>query len=47
MEWKTAPVYPGVTLNLGDTYYTPGTRAKGVLYSGDLIPDKDINRINK
>lgn len=46
-KWKTTPVYPGVTLNLGDKYYTPGTRAKGVIYSEDLIPDKDINRINK
>lgn len=46
-KWKTTPVYPGVTLNLGDKYYTPGTRDKGVIYSGDLIPDKDINRINK
>ena len=46
-KWKTAPVYPGVTLNLGDTYYRPGIRGKGVIYSGDLIPDEDINRIKE
>lgn len=47
MAWKTAPVYPGVTLHLGDESYTPGTRDKVVIYSRDLIPDKDANRINK
>lgn len=46
-KWETAPVYPGVTLNLGDKCYIPGTRDKGVIYSEDLIPDEDINRINK
>lgn len=46
-KWKTAPVYPGVKLDLGDTYYRPGTRGKGVIYSRDLIPDEDINRIKK
>ena len=46
-KWKTAPVYPGVDLNLGDTYYRPGIRGKGVIYSRDLIPDEDINRIDK
>lgn len=47
MIWKTAPVYPGVPLELGDRYYTPGTKDNGVIYSKDLIPDEDINRINK
>ena len=46
-KWKTAPVYPGVTLDLGDRYYTPGTRESGIVYSQNLIPDEDINRINK
>lgn len=46
-KWKTAPVYPGVDLNLGDTYYRPGIRGKGIIYSRDLIPDEDINRIDK
>lgn len=46
-KWKTAPVYPGVTLDLGDRYYTPGTREGGIVYSQNLIPDEDINRINK
>lgn len=41
-KWKTATVYPGVTLDLGDTYYRPGIRGKGV-----LIPDEDINRIKE
>ena len=46
-KWKTAPVYPGVTLDLGDRYYTPGTRESGIVYSQNLIPDEDINRINR
>lgn len=46
-NWKTAPVYPGVKLKFGDSYYEPGTRSTGILYSGDLISDEDINRINK
>lgn len=46
-KWKTAPVYPGVTLDFGDRYYTPGTRESGIVYSQNLIPDEDINRINK
>lgn len=46
-KWKTAPVSPGVTLDLGDRYYTPGTRESGIVYSQNLIPDEDINRINK
>lgn len=46
-KWKTAPVYPGVTLDLGDRYYTPGTRESSIVYSQNLIPDEDINRINK
>ena len=47
MAWKTAPVYPGVPLELGDRYYTPGTEDNGIIYSKDLIPREDINRINK
>lgn len=46
-KWKTAPVYPGVTLYLGDRYYTPGTRESGIVYSKNLISDEDINRIDK
>ena len=46
-KWKTAPVYPGDPWDLGDTYYTPGSRDKGIIYSRDLIPNEDINRINK
>lgn len=46
-NWKTAPVYPGVKLKFGDSYYEPGTRSTGILYSRDLISDEDINRINK
>lgn len=46
-KWKTAPVYPGVPLELGDRYYTPGTRDNEIIYSRDLIPHEDINRINK
>lgn len=46
-KWKTTPVYPEVTLNLGDRYYTPGTGDSGIVYSKNLIPDEDINRINK
>lgn len=46
-KWKTAPVYPGDPWDLGDTYYTPGTKDKGIIYSRDLIPNEDINRINK
>lgn len=46
-KWKTAPVYPGVPLELGDRYYTPGTEDSGTIYSEDLIPREDLNRINK
>ena len=46
-KWKTAPVYPGVPLNFGDRYYIPGTGRSGVVYSRNLIPDEDINRIDK
>ena len=46
-EWKPAPVYPGVPLELGDRYYTPGTEERGIIYSTDLIPREDINRISK
>lgn len=46
-KWKTTPVYPGVTLDLGDTNYTPGTERKGLYHSAELIPNKDFNRISK
>lgn len=46
-KWKTTPVYPGVDLDLGDRYYTPGTRESGIVYSQNLIPDEDINRIKE
>ena len=46
-KWKTAQVYPGVPLELGDRYYTPGTEDNGTIYSKDLIPREDLNRINK
>lgn len=46
-KWKTTPVYPGVTLDLGDTNYTPGTERKGLYHSTELIPNKDFNRISK
>ena len=46
-KWKPTPVYPGVPLELGDRYYTPGTEDTGVIYSSNLIPREDINRINK
>ena len=38
-KWKTAPVYPGVELDLGDTYYIPGTNKKGMYYSTKLDND--------
>ena len=46
-KWKTAQVYPGVPLELGDRYYTPGTEDNGTIYSKDLISREDLNRINK
>lgn len=46
-NWKTVPVYPGVTLYLGDTEYTPGNNSKDMYYSRKLIPDSDFYRINK
>ena len=46
-KWRTTPVYPGVDLDLGDRYYTPGTRESGIVYSQNLIPDEDINRIKE
>ena len=46
-KWKTAPVYPGVTLDLGDTNYTPGTNRKGIYIANELIPDKDLDRIKE
>lgn len=32
-KWKTAPVYPEVTFDLGDTYYNPSTNRKGMYHS--------------
>lgn len=48
-EWKTAPVYPGVPFDLGDTYYNPSTNRKGMYHSTKLILDSDnaYDRINK
>ena len=46
-KWKTAPVYPGVSLDLGDADYTPGTNSKYIYYSNKLIPDSDYDRINE
>lgn len=48
-KWKTAPVYPGATLDLGDTYYTPGNNERGMYHSTKLIFDSDdsYNRINR
>lgn len=46
-KWKTTPVYPGVDLDLGDRYYIPGTRESDIVYSQNLIPDEDINRIKE
>lgn len=46
-KWKTAPVYPGVKLDLGDTSYIPSTKGKNLYYSNELIPDKDLNRIRE
>ena len=44
-KWKTAPVYPGFPLVLGDHYYIPGTNEKGMFLSTKLNDDYD--RINK
>ena len=48
-KWKTAPVYLGVPLDLGDTYYNPSTNRKGMFYSTKLISDSDnaYDRINE
>lgn len=46
-KWKTAPVYPGVELDLRDTSYTPGNNSKDVYRSTELIPNSDYDRINK
>lgn len=47
-KWKTAPVYPGVSFDLGnDTNYTPGTNSRNMYYNLDLIPDSDYDRINE
>ena len=43
-KWKPAPVYPGVPLDLGDTYYIPGTNKKGMFYSAKLDND-DYDRV--
>lgn len=47
MEWKTTPVYPGVKLDLGDTYYIPSNNKRGLYYHIGLIPNSDYDRINK
>lgn len=47
MGWRTTPVYPGVTLDLGDTNYTPSTNRKGIYVSNKLIPDSDLDRIKE
>ena len=46
-EWKTAPVYPGVELDLGDIGYIPSTKEKYLYYATELIPDKDFSRIRE
>lgn len=46
-NWKTAPVYPGVPMDLGDIEYTPGDNSKSLYISTKLIPDSDFYRINK
>lgn len=46
-EWKTVPVYPGVTLDLRDTNYTPSTNRKGMYVSNKLIPYSDLDRIKE
>lgn len=46
-KWRTTPVYSGVDLDLGDRYYIPGTGESGIVYSENLIPDEDINRIKE
>ena len=48
-KWKTAPVYLGIPLDLGDTYYNPSTNRKGMYHSTKLILNSDnaYDRINK
>lgn len=46
-EWKTAPVYPGVELDLGDVGYIPSTKEKYLYYAAELIPNKDFSRIRE
>lgn len=46
-KWRTTPVYPGVTLDLGDTSYTLGAKEEDLYYSTELIPHKDFNRIKE
>ena len=46
-KWKTTPVYPGVTLDLGDYSYTPSNNHKFVYYHSGLIPDSDYDRIRE
>ena len=43
-KWKPAPVYPGAVLDLGDTYYIPGTNKKGMFHSEKLDSD-DYDRV--
>lgn len=46
-KWKTAPVYPGMELDSGDTSYTSGNNSKDVYRSIELIPNSDYDRINE
>lgn len=46
-KWKTAPVYPGVELDLGDIGYIPSTKEKYLYYAAKLIPNKDFSRIRE
>lgn len=47
MTWKTAPVYPGAWLYVGDRSYEPGTKTVGLIYDNTVISEEDINRINE
>ena len=46
-KWKTAPVYPGVELDLGDIGYIPSTKGKYLYCAAKLIPNKDFSRIRE
>ena len=46
-KWKIEPVYLGVPLDLGDTYYNPSTNRKGMFHSTKLIGDNAYDRINE